>query len=50
MPFDNEKIIDIPYKGSRPFNDLIDQFVHLFADDTDPINFGALYFNEPGRS
>ena len=47
--FFNQTIIDIPYEGSTPFNQYIDKFIKLFLNQTNPINFGAIYFNEPGN-
>jgi hypothetical protein len=48
VKFTNDDIIDIPYNKSTPYKDLIDTFVGLFTSD-EPINFGALYFDEPGK-
>jgi predicted AlkP superfamily pyrophosphatase or phosphodiesterase len=48
MVIDNQEIISIPYNHSRPFTDLIDQFITLYTDEEKPINFGAIYFDEPG--
>lgn len=39
--------IHIPYNYSRPYNELIDQFILLFTSPDGPINFGAIYFDEP---
>ena len=46
--FDTQTIVAIPYNRSVPFKDLIDQFITLFTSAHEPINFGALYFDEPG--
>jgi len=49
IKFGDEDIIHIPYNHSTPFNDLVDKFVQLYTTkDQSPINFGALYFDEPG--
>ena len=47
--FDNQSINYIPYNRSTPYHDLIDKFIALFTDSHQPINFGALYFDEPGK-
>lgn len=46
--FHNESIIYVPYEGSISFKNYTDQFIQLFLHKTNPINFGAIYFNEPG--
>lgn len=46
----NQSIIHIPYNHSTPYNQLIDQFVELFTRNEEPINFGALYFDEPDHT
>ncbi len=48
VAFNNESIVHIPYNHSTPYNELIDKFIALFTDADKPINFGALYFDEPG--
>ena len=35
-----------PYKRSRAFRDIIDQTLRWFNDSVEPINFGAIYFDE----
>lgn len=35
--------------NSKP-EDLIDKFVGLFVDEHEPINFGAVYIEEPGKN
>jgi len=47
--FANTSQTHIPYNHSTPYKDLIDQFVTFFTQKSDPINFGALYFDEPGK-
>jgi predicted AlkP superfamily pyrophosphatase or phosphodiesterase len=47
MVFNKQKIIDIPYNASTSFTELIDQFIGFFTHPKKPINFGAIYFNEP---
>lgn len=42
-------ITSIGYNKSRPYNDIIDQFINFFTADVNPINFGAIYFDEPGK-
>jgi len=49
VQFNGQKIISIPYNKSTPYKDLIDTFIKLYTDEHDPINFGALYFDEPGK-
>ena len=46
--FANQSILSIPYNRSTPYKELIDKFIGLFTNEKDPINFGALYFDEPG--
>ncbi len=47
--FDNQSIIDLKYNSSIKFNQLIDTFMNMFTTNkTIPINFGAIYVNEPG--
>ena len=46
VTFNNESILFIPY-GTLGNVQLIDRFVGLFAQEQDPINFGAIYFDEP---
>lgn len=48
IEFNNQSIIYIPYNSSIPYNELIDTFIRLFTDSKDPINFGAMYFDQPG--
>ena len=45
-----ESIISVPYNQTRPFNDIIDEFIQLFTREEEPINFGAIYFNEPDHT
>ena len=48
VSFDDQSALYIPYNNTKPYKDLIDEFVALFTRDVEPINFGALYFDEPG--
>jgi len=48
--FNNQSIIHIPYNKTKPYEVLIDEFVDLFTHPTDPINFGAVYFDEPDHT
>lgn len=50
VTFQNEEIINIPYNQSKPYKELIDEFIKLFTMEDDPINFGALYFDEPDHT
>lgn len=51
IKFGEEQPIHIPYNHSTPFNKLIDNFIQLFTNkDEEPINFGALYFDEPDHT
>ena len=45
-----QAIISIPYNESRPFKEIIDQIIALFTKEEGPINFGAIYFNEPDHT
>lgn len=47
--FENQQHIYIPYNHSASYYHLIDQFIGYFVDSVRPINFGALYFDEPGK-
>lgn len=44
-----DKIVNLPYNHSRNFTDLIDIYMQAFTDAHEPANFGALYFDEPGK-
>lgn len=44
----NEQIIAIPYNKSTPYKSLVDQFIALYTQKEKAINFGAIYFDEPG--
>ena len=50
LVFANQSIIHVPFNHSTPYKEYIDEFVGLFVDPSGPINFGALYFDEPGWS
>jgi ectonucleotide pyrophosphatase/phosphodiesterase family protein 5 len=53
IQFGQEQVLNIPYNHSTPFNALIDQFIRLFTsnrEEEEPINFGALYFDEPDHT
>ena len=46
--FSDQPFIQVDYNSTFPFTDYIDTFIKLFTAEHQPINFGALYFNEPG--
>jgi len=46
----DQAIISIPYDQTRPYKDIIDQFIGLFTKEEGPINFGAIYFDEPDHT
>lgn len=46
--FNDTSVINVDYNTSRPYNDTIDQFIGFFIDKKNPVNFGAIYFDEPG--
>jgi len=48
--FADQHIVHIPYNKSRPYKELVDQFIQLYTSESDPINFGALYFDEPDHT
>lgn len=50
VSFNDQSALYIPYNNSKPYNDLIDEFITLFTRDEEPINFGALYFDEPDHT
>lgn len=45
----DEKIIAIPYDKNTPYKSLVDQFMELYTRKEKAINFGAIYFDEPGK-
>lgn len=45
--FQEQNITYIPYNKTKSYKKLIDEFVQLFTHPTEPVNFGALYFDEP---
>ena len=47
--FKNETIINVPYKQNENYTELIDKFIRLFTDTEQAINFGAIYFDQPGK-
>ena len=46
--FANETIVNIAYDHAKTGEGLVDEFMDLFTDPEMPINFGAIYFDEPG--
>jgi ectonucleotide pyrophosphatase/phosphodiesterase family member 5 len=50
VPFDKHQIISIKYNRTKSYNKLIDQFIELFTQENNSINFGALYFDEPDNT
>lgn len=50
VSFGGQKPISIPFDSKKSFNKLIDEFIVLFTREHDPINFGALYINEPDKT
>lgn len=48
--FNDQKVLNIPYNRSTPHKDLVDRFVEFFTDSEKPVNFGALYFDEPDHT
>ena len=46
----DQAIITIPYNQSRPYKEIINQFIELFTKEDEPINFGAIYFDEPDHT
>lgn len=50
ITFDNQEIINIPYNRSKPYKELIDEFIGFYTEDIEPINFAALYFDEPDHT
>ncbi|RMZ92964.1 ectonucleotide pyrophosphatase phosphodiesterase family member 5 [Brachionus plicatilis] len=45
--FNKTSVTSVDYNTSRTYNDIIDQFIKFFTDAKRPINFGAVYFDEP---
>ncbi|CAF0706694.1 unnamed protein product [Brachionus calyciflorus] len=45
--FQEQNIINIQYNKSKTYKQLIDEFINLFKMEKEPINFGAIYFDEP---
>jgi hypothetical protein len=50
VAFAGEGVVQVAYDPNAKFKDLIDKYIALFVDEHEPVNFGALYFNEPGES
>ena len=50
ITFSNQSIVNIDYKADENYKDLVDKFIKLFTDEHDPVNFAALYFNEPDKT
>lgn len=48
--FGNETITYVPYNSSAPSERLVDEFIDLFTATHEPINFGAVYFDEPDNT
>ncbi len=48
ITFNDQSPIYIPFNNTKPYTQLIDEFIKLFISEHDPINFGAMYFDEPG--
>ena len=46
----NQAIISIPYNRTRPYKEIIDQIISLYVKEEEPINFGAIYFDEPDHT
>lgn len=40
----------MPYNKSKSYKDLIDEFIGFYTSEIDPINFAALYFDEPDHT
>ena len=38
------------YQNNRSHQDIIDRILQWFTDPDEPINFGAIYFQEPGNT
>jgi ectonucleotide pyrophosphatase/phosphodiesterase family protein 5 len=49
VKFNNENVLNVFANETTPYVELIDTFLNLFAHEREPINFGALYFDEPGK-
>ena len=49
LKFNGEGVLNIPYNKSTPYKELIDKFMGFYTDEHEPVNFGALYFDEPGN-
>ena len=49
VTFNNQSIDYIPFEWGRDYYALVDQFIALYTREENPINFGALYFDEPGK-
>ena len=44
----SQKIINIKFNQSADFKSLINRYIELFTNEHEAVNFGALYFFEPG--
>jgi predicted AlkP superfamily pyrophosphatase or phosphodiesterase len=49
LVFQNQVTIDLKYRQDEKFKDLVDKVIALFVNEHAPVNFAALYFNEPGK-
>ena len=47
--FNNQSIVNIPYNKSVSYTEQLDRFIGMFTNSENPINFGAIYFDEPGK-
>lgn len=50
VEFGNESIIYIPYGSMPTYESMIDKFFEYFMRDIDPINFAAIYIDEPDHT
>ncbi len=48
VSFDDQSAVYIPFNNTKPYEKLIDEFIAMYTHETEPINFGAVYFDEPG--
>lgn len=48
VTFSGQNVTYFPYKSNADFYESANQLIDLFLDKDRPINFGALYFDEPG--
>ena len=50
LNFKNDLILKIPYQHPEDSKKVIQYVVKMFVNKKEPVNFAAIYFDEPGKS